>query len=136
MSTKPWLFCLLFTSFACSSGSGGPVQLPHNADPSTSAPDAGDAGDDPSSSDAGDGDTIDTSDDGGEGDASSLPPVSGGDAGPADPIGEVIDQVLDITTCKPEEVRPVVTCLTMTCTQDLLMLPGCLLNECAKLIEA
>jgi hypothetical protein len=135
MKMRPSLVCMLLLASACANGSGSngggaPVD---DEDPSTETPDGGDSDPIPGDGD-GDGDGDQSLPPGDEDASTPLEP--GEDAGPKDPISEVIDQVAEFTTCKPEEVNPVIECLTMTCAADLLALPGCLLNECAKLIEA
>ncbi len=134
MTTRPWLLCLLVAAFACDSGEGASGGNLDSNDPSTATPDAG-AGDEDddddgtdSPADAGRQDEPIVADD-------AAVPSTPADAGPADPIRDIIDTVTELTTCKPAQVNPVIDCFTKTCAGDLLGLPGCLLEKCAPLID-
>ncbi len=135
MTARRLVLCVLWAAYACD---GGSATSPGNlgSDDPSSISDAGEQAPELDEQDAGPGDGIDEPDDvDGAADAGApvLPPA---DAGPADPIRDIIDTVAEFTTCKPEEVNPVIDCFTKTCAGDLLGLPGCLLDKCAKLIDA
>jgi hypothetical protein len=133
MTARPWLLCLIFAAFACDSGSGASPGHQGSDEPSTAAPDSGASVNDDSDED---GDELADSGTPAQPEApSDAGPAPVADAGPKDPIRDIIDTVAEFTTCKPEEVNPVIDCFTKTCTADLLALPGCLLDKCAKLID-
>lgn len=49
----------------------------------------------------------------------------------------LVDQAAEYLTCKPEELNPIVDCLTVTCPMqaDPVTLVMCLTNDCGKLVE-
>lgn len=49
----------------------------------------------------------------------------------------LVDQAAEYLTCKPEELNPIVDCLTVTCPMqaDPVTLVTCLTNDCGKLVE-
>lgn len=57
---------------------------------------------------------------------------AGGDAAP-----DLLGEVGQFLTCKPEEINPVLDCVTVTCAMesDPLMLLNCLTTDCLKLVE-
>jgi hypothetical protein len=129
-----WLVFAGFGLAACSSGggSGGGFTL-HDAaireadagaDASTSA-DAGRWSSDPEV-DAG---ALGADDAGAAADAGG----ASKDAGPKGPL----DPILEYTTCKPEEINPIVECITVTCPKapDPIALVNCELAMCAPLVN-
>lgn len=49
----------------------------------------------------------------------------------------IVDQVTEYLTCKPDELNPVIDCLTVTCPMqgDPIALATCLADDCVKLVE-
>lgn len=61
------------------------------------------------------------------------PPVNGADGA----MPGIVDQVTEYLTCKPDELNPVIDCLTVTCPMqgDPIALATCLTEDCTKLVE-
>jgi hypothetical protein len=136
MMLRTWLI-LLGCAVGCADGTGA-RGTDFSGDPSTQDDGDGDANPDD------DGDAI-PGDDGAEADASADDGDDGDgtsteDAGPGGPDGGggLLDPILEYTTCEPDEINPVVECVTVTCTMDLnpLALVDCMLAQCAPLVEA
>jgi hypothetical protein len=131
---RTWLCFALLGAAACADGSGsrgmGTLDDPATDPEDDGAPSDGDDGDDTSSPD----------DDGSEPDATS------GDEAPGDAgldaedggKGGLLDPILEYTTCEPDEINPVVECITVTCPMNLdpVALVSCMLEQCAPLVEA
>jgi hypothetical protein len=126
---RTWLVVFMMALSACGGGDGARGGLTGDGSEATETPDAGSP-----LSDAGDG--FDGPEDGADG---SLPPETASDAGSlADGAPDLIDQVTEYLTCKPEEIDPIVDCVLVVCPMapDPIALAGCLLQMCAPMVEA
>jgi hypothetical protein len=56
---------------------------------------------------------------------------------PQDPVGEALENIAELTTCKPSQINPMVDCVTMTCEDpDPLVAAGCMVEMCGPLASA
>jgi hypothetical protein len=133
MNLRTWLI-VLGCAAGCADGTGA-RGTDFTGDPSTQD---GDEDGDANPSD--DGDAVPTDDeaesDAGGDDDDGAPEGDAGTRGPDG--GGLLDPILEYTTCEPDEINPVVECLTVTCTMTLdpVALVQCMLEQCAPLVEA
>ena len=114
MNLRTWLI-VLGCAAGCADGAGS-RGTDFTGDPSTEDGD-GD-GDDGDADGSDDGDAFPTDDgsesDAGGGDGTEVPADDAGTS--PDGGGGLLDPILEYTTCEPDEINPLVECVTVTCT--------------------
>lgn len=60
-----------------------------------------------------------------------------GDGGASDPIEDILNDLAELTTCKPSQLNPVGECINVTCeNSDSLAAAVCIFEQCGSLIQA
>jgi len=60
-----------------------------------------------------------------------------GDGGASDPIQDILNDLAELTTCKPSQLNPVGECINVTCeNSDRLAAAVCIFEQCGSLIQA
>lgn len=97
------------------------------AEPGSEWPDPEFPGTDGDAGGDGDGDAV------GDGDAEV--PQEPVEEVPTDELGDILESIAELTTCKPSEINPVMDCLSVTCEGEPLSSLFCIVTDCLPLIE-